>query len=273
MRNLIQFFVKNSYFFTFLLLETLALFLFIQNSHYQKATFINSSSVVTGKIYETYTEVTDYFRLKQSNEELARENALLRSKLKDSYTNFSSETITVTDSAYKQQYTYLEAKTVNNSTNLENNFITLNRGSAQGVEKDMGVIGPQGIVGIVKETSANYCSVYSLLNSKTVVNAKLKKYGDSGFLKWLGDDYRFGTLTDIPSHLKLAKGDSVVTSAYSAIFPEGILIGTIEDFEIKPGNTFYTVRVRYAVDFKKLNFVYIVNNLFKGEQQSLEKGK
>ncbi|MEW6468527.1 MAG: rod shape-determining protein MreC [Bacteroidota bacterium] len=271
MRNLVLFFYKNYFTFLFLFLESVAVFLLIQNNNYQRASFVNSSNAVAGSVYETWSGITDYFSLGRSNEQLAKENAELRNMLKGSYTSYLVTPGLVRDSALKQQYSYIVAKVVNNSVNRKNNYLTLNRGSAQGVKKGMAVISGQGVVGIVKEVSSNFSSVMSVLHSKVTVPSSVKKYGETGLLTWETGDYRFGTMRNIPSHLKLLKGDTIVTSSYSSIFPAGIMVGTIEEVQPITGNTFNNLKVRLSTDFGKITYVYIVNNLLKDEQEELEK--
>jgi rod shape-determining protein MreC len=160
---------------------------------------------------------------------------------------------------------------VNNSTNRRNNFITLDKGSKQGVQINMAVITSTGVVGQVKDVSENFCTVMSMLHSRTTISSKLKKDGSYGPLTWDGKDYSNATLSDIPTHVRLTKGDTIVTSAYSLTFPENIMIGTVESYERESGKYFYTVKVKLSTDFKKLTYVYIVNNMFKEEQEALEK--
>ena len=271
MRNLFLFIWKNNYFFLFFILQTLSIFLLIQNNNYQRASFVNSSNAVTGSIYEMYSAVTDYFNLKQENEKLAKENAELRNKSTASLVDYSIKYVTINDSAYRQQYKFIMAKVVNNSVNRRNNYLTLNRGKMQGISRDMAVICPQGIVGVVKDVSENYCTVMSVLHKNAVIPITIKKFGEPGNLNWDGTDNTVGTISFVPSHLNITKGDTIVTSHLSAFFPEGILVGTIEGYHIVSGNTFYTLHVKFSTNFHMLKHVYIVNNIFKQEQTLLEK--
>jgi rod shape-determining protein MreC len=215
--------------------------------------------------------VEDYFYLKNVNEQLANENAELRSRLLESYAIIYNDLNTVKDTSLRQKYTFTSAKVVNNSTNRRNNYLTLAKGSKQGITKDMAVITNTGIVGQVKEVSENFCTVMSMLHSKTIVSAKIKKDGSYGPLTWDGEDFEYATLSDIPTHVRLKKGDTITTSAYSLTFPENIKIGTVDSWERKSGSNFFTVKVKLLTDFKKLSHVYIVNNLMKEEQMELEK--
>ena len=159
---------------------------------------------------------------------------------------------------------------INNSTNKRNNYLTLNKGKLDGVKPEMGVISSDGVVGIVKDVSDHYCSVMSLCNKDFHTSAKLKKNNYFGNLSWEGGNPSKAVVIEIPKHVPLVKGDTLVTTIYSGIFPEGIKIGTIDNFEIKAGENFYTSVVNLSTNFYNLSYVYIVNNIFKGEQKKLE---
>jgi rod shape-determining protein MreC len=270
MRNLIVLIWKNYFFFLFLLLEGISIYMVVQTQFYQRASFINSSNAVSANVLQTSSNIESYFYLHTENENLAKENAELRAKIMDSYSMIVNDLHKVSDTVFRQKYTYTSAKVVNNSTNRRNNYITLDKGSAQGVTKDMGVISSTGVIGRVKDVSANFCTVMSLLHSKFTVNASVKKDGSYGPLTWDGSDYSYATLSDIPTHVRLAAGDSIVSSPYSVDFPKNIMIGTVESWVQESGKPFYTVRVKLSTDFKKITHVYIVNNMFKNEQQELE---
>ncbi|MBI3500864.1 MAG: rod shape-determining protein MreC [Bacteroidetes bacterium] len=271
MRNLILFLTRNYYILLFLFLESLSLFLVFQNNHFQRAHFLNSSNAIAGNMYEAYSGVTEYFSLKEQNKKLAEENITLRNQLRESFSNELKAPIFVNDSLHKKQFMYLSAKVVNNSTNRGKNFLTLNIGSAQGVKTEMGVISPDGIVGIVRDVSENFCTVMSVLHESTRIPVNIKKFGENSILTWDGVDEWHAYMERIPSHLEIAKGDTIITSSYSSIFPEGIMVGYIEDFEKIAGNTFYNVTIKLSTDFNRLKYVTVVNNLMKAEQTNLEK--
>lgn len=271
MRNLLLFVWKHYFFFLFLLLETFCIYLLVQNNYFQRATFINSSNQVSANVLNISASVEHYFNLKTENEKLAKENAELRAHSLRSFSILANDIHTVNDTVYRQKYTYTSAKVVNNSTNRRNNYLTLDKGSKQGITENMAVITSVGVVGQVKDVSENFCTVMSLLHSKTTVSSKLKKDGSYGPLSWDGSSFSYATLSDIPTHVQLTKGDTIVTSAYSLTFPENIMIGTVESKERESGKYFYTVKVRLSTDFKKLSYVYIVNHMFKEEQEGLEK--
>jgi rod shape-determining protein MreC len=271
MRNLLTFIYKNYFFFLFLLLEFSAVYLVVKYNYYHRAGFVNSSNAFVSSIYNTYDKTLVYFSLNEKNEVLAKENASLRSQLISSYVDYAVKTHHVTDSLYKKQYEYIEARVVNNSTNRRSNYLTLNRGKKQGIEKDMAVVSSSGIVGEVDQVSDNFCTVMSILHKDVTVNAEIKKDGNFGFMTWDGGDSRMATITGLPTHTKLAKGDTVVTSHIS-FFPANIMIGTIVSYGIKSGETSFTVSVRLCTEFNKLGYVYVVKDLFSKEQKKLEEG-
>jgi rod shape-determining protein MreC len=270
MRNLFTFIYKNYFFFLFLFLEFLALYMVARNNFYHRAGMVNSSNGIVSSIYNSFDNARVYLNLKETNELLAKENAALRSKMISSYIDFAVKKHRMGDSTLKQQFEVTEAKVVNNTTNRRNNFLTLNRGKKQGIESDMAVISSTGIVGVVDQVSDNFCTVMSVLHKETRVNAKVKKDGNIGPLTWDGSDYRYATLSDLPTHTKLQKGDTIVTSALSITYPENIMIGTVETFGIKSGETSFTVRVKLSTEFKKLEYVYIGHNAYRDEQKKLE---
>lgn len=270
MRNLVLFIWKHYFFFLFLLLEGFCIYLVVQNSYYQKASFVNSANNISANILQTSTNVEQYFYLKKENENLAKENAELRSHILSSYDISINKNYLVNDTVYHQKYSYTSAKVVNVSTHRRNNYLTLNKGSNDGIKNDMAVITSTGIVGQVKDVSENFCTVLSMLHSKITVSSKIKKDGSFGPLTWDGSDFRYATLSDIPTHVRLTKGDTIVTTAFSKTFPENIMIGTVESFERPTGKYFYTIKVKLSTDFKKLTYVYIVKNIHKEEQEELE---
>lgn len=270
MRNLITFIWKHYFFFLFLSIEVLCIYLIVQNNYFQKASFVNSSNQVSANILKTSADVEEYFFLKSENEKLAKENAELRSRSLVSFSLLENNQYFVNDTAFRQKYSYISSKVVNNSTNRRNNYLTLDKGSKQGIKNNMAVITSTGVVGQIKDVSENFCTVMSLLNSKTTISSKIKKDGSYGPLTWEGENFAYATLHDIPTHVKLTKGDTIVTSAYSLTFPENILIGTVESFERKSGEYFFTVNVKLSTEFKKLSHVYVVTNMMKKEQEELE---
>ncbi|MCX6258968.1 MAG: rod shape-determining protein MreC [Bacteroidia bacterium] len=270
MRKLINFIVRFHFFFLFLIFEFLSFFLLIQYNFYQKASYISSSNAITGNILYTFHSFTGYLSLNKANNDLLIENTRLHNRLKSSFKSDGSVIVKVNDTIYHQRYEYIPVKVINNSINRQNNFITVDKGSIHGLKPEMAVIAPSGIVGVIKKTSANFSSVISVLNTNFKVSARIKKNGFFGSLAWDGNDYRIANLNEIPLHVKISYGDTVVTSGYSALFPEGIPVGTIIEFNKRSGVNFYEIKVRLLTDFKNLSNVYAVKNLFKHEQVKLE---
>jgi rod shape-determining protein MreC len=270
MKNLIRFIYRNNFFFAFLLLEIICFFLLARNNGYQGSSLINSSNRLSAGVYQTAAETKEYLLLKDENERIAKENAMLHNMLKSGYAAIPLTVYEKYDTLYKQQYRYVSAKAINNSLNKRSNYLTLDIGSDQGIGHDMAVINSSGIVGIVKDVSANFASCMSVLHKDVRVNCELKKDGSCGPLSWDGVDYRFCSLIDIPTSSQIKKGDTVITSSLSGIFPEGIMVGTVDSWERRQNEAFYTVKVRLSADFKKINHVSVIKYRYKNEKDSLE---
>lgn len=271
MQNLFAFIWKYSFYFLFLLLMVISFVLVVQNNYYQKTVAINSTNGLTGNIFSVVSNFSDYLALRHANQKLAEENARLLAQMPDSYLFIGKEGNNRNDTSRVRQYNYVAAKVISNSINRRNNYLKLNKGRLQGIKPNMAVIAPNGVVGQVIEVSNHFSSVMSILNRNSRVSAKLKSSNQVGSLQWDGVSYRTGKLIDIPSHVQIVIGDSVVTSGFSHVFPEGRLIGVVEEFRLDPGENFYQVKVRFAVDFNKLAYVYVVNNLFIDELMELQK--
>ena len=271
MRNLVSFLWKNNFSLLFVLLEFFSVFLLVQNNSFHRSGFFNSSNKFVGTILTIYTSTNEYLNLRNTNLQLAQENARLRTMQLPSFLQvLPHNTIHIIDSTYKQQYDYNCARVVNNSTNRRNNYLTLDQGYLEGIKQDMAVISSSGVVGVVVSVSQHFCSVMSCLHKDSKISAMLKRDGNIGPLSWDGSDYSLATLNDIPNHVTLKKGDSIVTSGYGSVYPRGITIGVIDSYEIKSGEPFFTVHVKLSTQFKRLSYVYIVSNRFKSEQDSLE---
>jgi rod shape-determining protein MreC len=270
MKNLFAFVLKHNFIFVFLFLQVVCGWLMVHNNGFQGSHVLNSSNRVVANVYESAANTKEYFSLKNENDRLVAENAVLRNLLKSNYAALPVKEFKKNDTLYKQQYSYVSSKVVNSSVNKRRNFLTLNIGSEQGIAQDMAVITSEGIIGIVTNVSKNFSSAMSLLHKDVRVNCQLKKDGSYGPLIWDGSDYRFCLLTDIPTHAKIVKGDTVITSELSGIFPEGIMVGTIESYERRQNESYYTAKVRLSADLKKVNHVYIIKNKFKNERDSLE---
>jgi len=271
MRNIFNFIWKNNFFFLFLILEIFAFTLVVQNNNYQKAAFINKTNNFFASINKKINGIYDYFHLAEINKQLSEENARLREKELVSFNITDNKIYTVNDTNYKQEFKYIECKIINSSINRRKNYLTLNKGSNHGIKKDMGVISPDGIVGIVTDVSPFYATVMSILHIDSKVSIKMKNSEHIGSLVWEGANYRKGNLNYVPTHIVMNPGDTVITSGFSSIFPEGINVGYIIDYDLKSGEIFYDVNILFAVDYNKISNVYVVNNILKEERNKLEK--
>jgi len=253
------------------------------NNYIQRIAFFKASNVVSGTIHKQISKWTDYLSLAEQNQLLQEENAELRNKLQaailladTSRTQFPplwAETwerdTTNSDLKIQRRYTYIPAKVINNSVNKQHNYITIDRGAKSGVEEDMAVMGPDGLVGIVYGVSEQFATVMPIINRHFKVSAKLKKNNHFGSLAWDGRSYRYATLNEISLHVPVSKGDTIVVSGFSGNFPEGLLIGTINKIEPKDGS-FFNIEVLLTTDFRKLYTVTVVDDILKKEQRKLE---
>jgi rod shape-determining protein MreC len=243
----------------------------VNSTYYQSSAILKAGSRVTGRFYTSISNATDYLKLRTTNEQLAQENAMLRQMKGVSFLKNDTSSFWVNDTLHKQQYQYIVSKVVLNTVGKRNNYIMLDKGSRSGIKKDMAVITSNGIVGTVVNVSENFSWVMSLLNKHTRISGRITKNNQMGTVVWNGVDHIYGTLTDIPAHVKIAKGDTIVSSGYSYIFPAGIMMGTISDFRVEQGDHFYIIPFKFSVDFNALQYVYVVKNLMKDEQEALEK--
>lgn len=272
MKNLLQIIYKYHYFLVFMVLQIFCFFLMYKNKGFQGTAIINSSNKFSSGMYMALANSKEYLNLKEENERLAYENSVLRNLLKTSYDIIDKREpeFLKNDTLFRKKYAFKVAKVINSTTNLSKNYLTLNIGYNEGVEKDQAIINSDGIVGVVKDVSKNFCTATSVLHKEQKVICKVKKDGSYGPLSWDGSDYRYAYLTDIATYVKITIGDTICTSSLSDYFPEGINVGTIEKFERKQGDAFYTIKVKLKTDFKKLNHVYIIKDNYKQEKDSLE---
>jgi len=271
MRNILVFIIRYHFLLLFVLLEIFAITLLVNSTYYQSSAILKAGSRVTGRFYTSISNATDYLKLRTTNEQLAQENAMLRQMKGVSFLKNDTSSFWVNDTLHKQQYQYIVSKVVLNTVGKRNNYIMLDKGSRSGIKKDMAVITSNGIVGTVVNVSENFSWVMSLLNKHTRISGRITKNNQMGTVVWNGVDHMYGTLTDIPAHVKIAKGDTIVSSGYSYIFPAGIMMGTISDFRVEQGDHFYIIPFKFSVDFNALQYVYVVKNLMKDEQEALEK--
>jgi len=272
MKSLVRFIFRYQLVFIFLIMEILSFTILVQYNRFHRAGFLNITRNIQGFTYSRLGNLKNYLYLRKINQELVNENNLLLNQL-DYYKQLLANNPVITgDSMPGRKYTYVPAKVLNNSVTKQYNFITLNKGRNHGINPEMAVVSPNGVVGVVYAVSGNFSSVISLLNRDFRISAKIKRNNYYGSLSWTGTNHYTSILSEIPYHVDVQVGDTIVTSGYSAIFPEGILIGVISDFEIEESN-FYRIEVELSVDFKNLVHVNILRNLLREEQIDLEETK
>lgn len=269
MQRLFLFFYRYRAFFTFLILELICAWLIIGNNPYQGARFFNSSNGLVAALNNVSHGVREYFLLRQINSTLADENAQLRSRLEalNQMTYITVEP-SMKDSAVIHQFDFVSAKVVSNTVNRFTNFLTINKGSEHGIKPGMAVISPLGAVGKVRTVSRHYSVVTSILHVDVQVSAILKRTGHFGTIQWDGVNPEYVKFKFIPRHVEPVTGDSVLTSGYNAIFPEGIMIGQIAEVT-RTDELFYDLKVKLSQDFRKLSYVEVVRNALKDELDSL----
>ncbi len=257
MKNLLNFILKYLYTFVFILFEIVCFALIFTANNYHKVSFLNSSNFVTGSITEQWNEVTVYFNLKSVNDSIISENVRLLNKI-EKYRK--DEIPAIEESGFE----YIAAKIISANVGGKKNFLTINKGQNDNVSQDMGVIGPNGIVGIVYSSSKNFSSIMPIINPDIKVSVKLEKNDYFGSLSWDGKDRNTAILNEIPGYVELAVGDKVVTSGFSTLFPDGIPVGTIKSFSKDQSTNFYEILVELYTDFHNISYVYVVeNNNFK----------
>ena len=269
MQQILFFFIRNKNFLLFVFLFFISLVLTIQSHSFHKNKFLNSANYFSGGIYSIKSNITGYFELKRENNLLTEENALLRKQL-ESYRSLSVNKEIDTTALYSK-FQFVTAKVINNSFYKSKNFLTINKGSQKGIDIDMGVISSKGLIGIIKNTSENYATVQSILNTKSQINTKLKNSNHFGSLVWNTNNPNIVQLIDIPRLAPIKVGDTIITGGKSTIFPEGILVGTIYDFNLNDDKNSYTLNIKLFNDMTNLEHVYIIDNKDAEEIQSLEK--
>ncbi len=271
MGSLFRFLYEYRLFFLFVFFEILSLFLVINQNEKQKLAWFNSSSEAAASVMSVSDAITGYFGLVQENEKLADENARLNTLLFRSRQVIQKMTMdTIRAPEVLDQYRFIVAKVINNSVSKPNNYITLNKGRLDGIRPGMGIVSPQGVVGRVMVCSDHFSTATSLLHSKMLISAEISRIHASGSLQWGGTDPARAGLLYIARHLKPRVGDTIRTSEFSNILPEGIHVGTIRNINLRSDDTFYTIEIGLATDFSSLNYVYVIENRLKEEKDSLQ---
>lgn len=248
------------------------MYLIINNNQTQRAIYFNSLSAATDALTQKFDNVTQFINLSSVADSLVKKNAALLAEAENAKFIKTILRDTVNSPETAQLFTFIESKVISNSINKNNNSLTINRGSEQGVLPSMGVIGANqsGVVGIVKSTTKNYARVLSILHRQSIISASIRRNGHFGSIVWKSNDPTAVNLIDVPKHADVVIGDTIQTSGYSTIFPEGITIGIVDTFWIPSGSNFFEIQVTLINDINKTKYVYVVNNLMREEVEKIK---
>ena len=267
MQQIVNFIIRNKNFLLFLLLFGFSLLFTIQSHNYHKSKFINSANFLTGGVYNSVNDISNFFDLKSQNQLLSEENKKLRLLL--SHSKNITDSVYIDSITFGKSYRFFNSNVIKNSYSLNNNVLTLNKGLNDSIKQDFGVISSKGIIGIVDKTSANYATVISILNTTIKISAQLKKTNHFGSLSWNGDSPNIVQLTDVEKIAPIIKGDTIITSGRSSIFPKGVQIGTIKDFKLDQAENYYEINVKLFNDMTNIEHVYIIEHVNKEEITNL----
>lgn len=264
MYNLIRFIKKYNYIILFLILEVLCIMMLIYNLPYQKRKLTNFGNNISGKVFKTKSNWVGYFHLKDENILLTEHNAKLMNMAYRHADDTSPDLDKVSD-----DFCFIPANVINNSIHRNNNYLLIDKGRNDGLKKDMGVVCENGIVGKIVNVSDNYASVISMLHPYTMVSARFTDNQHIANVCWNTHDYRYGTVKDIPLHLDLGKGDTVVTSGFSNVYPPDFMIGTVVEMTESDSKDFNTAKIRFSTNFSTLRHVFVIKNMNQDEIDSL----
>jgi rod shape-determining protein MreC len=270
MRYLFYLLRKHYFYFLFLFLEVIALVMFFTFNEFQNSAIARVTNTISGSVQLVASNVSGYFSLRSKNQMLSEDNARLHSRLPDAFYRADSNSFYISDTLYETEYRYISARVISNTTNQRNNFLMLGKGKKQGIENHMGVIVGNRIVGQVVSVSDHFSWVMSVLNKDTRISGKFRKNDQLVNVEWNGGNYRIGSVREIPKHVEINPGDTIITSGNSDIFPEGILIGTIRDFTITRDENFNNATIYFATDFNSLSYIEVIIDLMRKEKEELK---
>ncbi|HIP35591.1 MAG TPA: rod shape-determining protein MreC [Crocinitomix sp.] len=273
MKNLINFLKRFRDLLIFFLLQVIILSFLFKTKNYHNAIFFNTSNTISGWLTEKRNNVVKHFSLEGENEMLKQKNAELLATQYFSFYKLQNKVFTINDSIYEQQYSYIPASVIKTSTTRRDNYITIDKGTLQNIHEGMGVITNEGIVGFVIKSSSHYSLILTVLSEKINIPVKFKHQNKvRGHIKWDGSDYTKVQLHGITNDINVLKGDTIVTKGSSGIFPEGIPVGIVKKASNQNGEITLDIEVELTTNFKTINTVYVVKNMFKSEQEKLENG-
>jgi len=276
MRNFLAFIQRFRVFLVFAGLQIVALTLYFTFLSYPRTQFLSTASYVNGSLLTVRHQVSKHFALEDNNRMLQEENIKLRSNQPESFIQLGKPTINdsnlvkIDDTLYQQQYSFTPATVINSTHDKRNNYFTLNVGKLHGVKRGMGVFSSEGIVGVIHNVSDYFAVVKSCLTENINVDIMIESSGQFGLLKWNGINPDKGTMWGVSNDLDIKLWSSVVTRGGGGIFPRGLPVGKISKKEPVEGKPLWALTINYSVDYKSLQRVYVIQNLLRKEQESLE---
>lgn len=270
MRHLIAFLKRFQIFLVFAILQVAALSLYFSFFSYPRSQYLTTAATFNGKIWDMRNAVTKHLNLSHTNDELQKSNAALMEQLPQSFIKIDDRTVTINDSLFQQQYEYIPAEISNSTVEKRNNYFTIKAGTKQGVERGLGVISDNGVVGVVHYAGEHYSIIKSVLTENINISVIIESVGLYGLLKWDGVDPRRGSVSGISNDQQIKKWSKVVTREGTGIFPKGLNVGKVEALKSVEGEAFWDVSILFSEDYRKLQKVYVVKNLLADEQQKIE---
>lgn len=270
MRNLIAFLKRFQIFLVFAILQVIALYFYFSFFYYPRSIYLSTASSANAKIWEAKNAVTKQFNLSNTNTELQKNNAKLMEQIPSSYFRIDDQTVKIEDTLYRQKFEYIIGEVINSTVEKRNNYFTINVGEKHGVERGLGVISDKGVVGVIHRTSEHYSIVKSVLTENINISVVIESIGLYGLLKWDGIDERRGSIAGISNDLQIKKWSKVITREGTGIFPKGIMVGKVETLKNVEGEAFWDVSILFSEDYRKLQRIYVVKNIFAEEQAKIE---
>ena len=269
MRNLIDFLIRYSNFLIFMILEVVAFILIGTTHEYQQSSVWSSTNRIIAGTNRIRSSINGYFHLREDNTLLSEENALLKSQLMELQNKIEPRVERDSQYIYTHlDWEYIPAKVIDITTHKQHNYLTLNKGSRDGIKKDMGVVCAEGLVGIVSAVAEKYSLVVPIIHTNISISTRLKSCGQIGGTQWDGRDYQYVHLTEIARHISINTNDTVVTSGLTSVFPEGILIGVIDDIELNPGDNYHSATIQLSTNYRALKYVQVLRNRNKEQDHS-----
>ena len=273
MEQLLRFLMRYGVYLLFVFLEAISFVVIVNQNSFQRASFLSSSNYLSASVYSAANSIVEYFGLSEANKQLSDEN----NQLKNRVVRLEAELAQVSDTTDKRplvlgdkEYQFIAAKVISNSVNKLKNSITLNKGRLDGIEPEMGVVNNQGVVGVVSAVTDHYASVIPILNSKSRISCKAKRSGDFGVLLWNGIDPDYVQMDEVPRHAVIHVRDTLVTSGFSSIFPEGIPVGYVTRCSTPENKSYYFIEAKTAAVFRTLSYVKVVKFKYKEELRAVQ---